>query len=294
LSPNLLLYGLICLMLACWSGNYIAAKIVFRELPAELVICLRTMVSAVVMIPIFWRQSRRNPVHLSLRDFGLLLALGFGGITMNQVFWTFGTSRTTVVHSSMIMGTTPLWVLLIAGAIGLERITATKVAGLLIALSGVVLLQFSRAKGAAGGPTLWGDFLMLLCAMALAGMTAYGKLHKPKTGGIGVNTVGYVVGSIALLPLLWWAGRNFDFSRVSARAWLGVVYMGAISSVTGYLIYYYALARIPASRMAAFQYLQPVFASILAVLILGEHLSAGALGAGAMIFTGVVVTERFG
>jgi drug/metabolite transporter (DMT)-like permease len=281
-------------MLVCWHGNYIAAKIVFRELPAELVMCLRTMVSAVLMIPIFRGQWRRHPSRLSWREFGLLVALGFGGITMNQVFRTLGISRTTVVHSAMIMGTTPLWVLLIAGAIGLERITTTRVLGLLIALSGVVARQFSRSGGTSGGPALPGDFLMLLCAMALAGMTAYGKRYKSLTGGIGVNAVGCVVGRIALLPLLWWAGRDFDFARVSARAWLGVVYMGAISSVTGYLIYCYAPARIPASRMAAFQYLQPVFASVPAVVILGEQLSASALGAGAMIFTGVIVTERFG
>ncbi len=294
MSPSFLVYSLVCLMLLCWSGNYIAAKIVFRELPASLVICLRTMVSCALMIPIYWRQSRTNPVKLSARDIGLLVLLGFGGITMNQVFWTFGVSRTTVVHSSMIIGTTPLWVMLFAGAIGLERVTLTKLLGILIALSGVGLLQLSRTKGSAAESSLFGDFLMLLCALALAGMTAIGKRYRPKTGGIGVNTFGYVVGTLALLPLFWWAGRDFNFHRVSWGAWLGVFYMGAISSVTGYLIYYYALARIPATRIAAFQYLQPVFASLLAVAILGEHLTATALGAGAIIFTGVLVTERLG
>jgi hypothetical protein len=63
--------------------------------------------------------------------------------------------------------------------------------------------------------------------------------------------------------------------------------MGAISSVTGYLIYYYALVRIPASRMAAFQYLQPVFASLMAVAMLGEQLTGAALAAGGVIFAGV-------
>jgi drug/metabolite transporter (DMT)-like permease len=70
--------------------------------------------------------------------------------------------------------------------------------------------------------------------------------------------------------------------------------MGAISSVTGYLIYYYALAKISASRIATFQYLQPVFASVMAVVLLGEHLGPAVLTAGAVIFTGVFVTERFG
>jgi len=70
--------------------------------------------------------------------------------------------------------------------------------------------------------------------------------------------------------------------------------MGAISSVTGYLIYYYALARMSASRMAAFQYLQPVFASLMAVVMLGEELTGAAIAAGGIIFAGIFVTERFG
>ncbi|MES1257585.1 MAG: DMT family transporter, partial [Acidobacteriota bacterium] len=111
MNPSYSLYCLICLMVACWSGNYIAAKIVFRELPAALVICLRTMVSAVLIVPIYWRQARRTPPLRTWREFGLLAALGVGGITLNQFFWTFGVARTTVIHSSVIMGTTPLWVL---------------------------------------------------------------------------------------------------------------------------------------------------------------------------------------
>ena len=43
-------------------------------------------------------------------------ALGLGGLLLNQVFWTLGMSKTTVLHSSMIMATTPLWVLLMFDA----------------------------------------------------------------------------------------------------------------------------------------------------------------------------------
>jgi drug/metabolite transporter (DMT)-like permease len=54
------------------------------------------------------------------------------------------------------------------------------------------------------------------------------------------------------------------------------------------------LARMSASRIATFQYLQPVFATIMAMAILGEDLTGSAVAAGGIIFTGVYVTERFG
>jgi len=294
LNPHLILYSLVLLMVLCWSGNYVAAKIVFREIPALMAMALRTIVAAVLMAGIYWRRPRGAPSIWTRREMTILIALGLFGMVLNQFFWTIGVARTTVVHSSMIMATTPVWVLLMAAIMGLEPITLPKVGGMAIAMAGVAMLQVFRPKLSAKSPTILGDFLVLLCALALAGMTAVGKRYKPKTGPITVNAVGYISGAILLLPAFWFSSRGFDFSRVSAGAWMGVAYMGAVSSVTGYLIYYYALARISASRMAAFQYLQPVFATLMAMVILGEELTGAAVAAGGIIFAGVFVTERFG
>jgi len=211
------------------------------------------------------------------------------------LFCTVGVARTTVVHSSMIMATTPVWVLFMAGVTGLERITATKIGGMAIALTGVAMLQIFRTQTTAKlAPTLLGDFYVLLCALLFAAMTAFGKRHKPQSGGIAVNAVGYVGGALVFLPVLYLAGQGFDYSKVTPAAWAAVLYMGAISSVTGYLIYYYALARMSASRVAPFQYLQPVFATLMAVAMLGEEITGAAMASGVVILTGVYVTERFG
>jgi len=294
LSPHLILYSLVFVMVLCWSGNYIAAKVVFREIPAVLAMALRTFVAAVLMAVIYWRRPRGVESIWTRREMGILIALGLFGMVMNQFFWTIGVAQTTVVHSSMIMATTPIWVLLMAGLMGLEPITFPKVGGMVIAMTGVAMLQVFRPKISANSPTRRGDFLVLLCTLALAGMTAFGKRYRPKSGGIAINAVGYILGAFLLLPSFWFSSRGFDFGKVTAGAWAGVLYMGAISSVTGYLIYYYALARMSASRMAAFQYLQPVFASLMAVVMLGEELTGAAIAAGGIIFAGVFVTERFG
>lgn len=289
-----MLYFLITVMVLCWSGNYVAAKIVFREIPPLLVMSLRTLLSALLIIPFYWRQARKGATVWTRREVSILIAMGVFGMMLNQLFWTIGVARTTVVHSSMIMATTPLWVLAFARFLGVEGVTWPKVAGMVIAMAGVAVLQIFRAPGGASDSTFTGDFLVVLCALALAGMTAFGKRFKPRSGGISIIAMGYVIGSLALAPVIWMSRGVFDYSRVTPAAWAGVFYMAAFSSVTGYLIYYYALARMPASRIAAFQYLQPVFASLMAVAMLGEHLTGSAMAAGGIIFAGVYVTERFG
>jgi drug/metabolite transporter (DMT)-like permease len=68
--------------------------------------------------------------------------------------------------------------------------------------------------------------------------------------------------------------------------------MAVFPSVVWYLIYYYALTRVPASRVSAFSYLQPPLAAAMGVLFLGEHITTPLVAGGTVIFTGVVLTER--
>ena len=97
---------------------------------------------------------------------------------------------------------------------------------------------------------------------------------------------------MALAPLALWQSRGFHFAAVSVAAWTSLFYMALFPSVISYLIYYYALSQIPASRVAAFAYLQPVLATIMAVAALGERVSGPLLAGGAVIFSGVYLAER--
>jgi drug/metabolite transporter (DMT)-like permease len=81
-------------------------------------------------------------------------------------------------------------------------------------------------------------------------------------------------------------------AHISTAAWLSMLYMALCSSVLAYLIYYYALAQISASRVSAFSYLQPVFATAMGVAILGERLDASVMAGGVVILCGVWLAER--
>ena len=75
-------------------------------------------------------------------------------------------------------------------------------------------------------------------------------------------------------------------------AWLCLLFMALFPSTICYLIYSYALTHIPASRVAAFSYIQPVLATMLAVVMLGERVTLPLVAGGAVIFSGVYLTER--
>jgi drug/metabolite transporter (DMT)-like permease len=68
--------------------------------------------------------------------------------------------------------------------------------------------------------------------------------------------------------------------------------MALFPSLVCYLIYYYALKFIAASRVSAFSYLQPLLATVMAVMVLGEEVTGGLAAGGALILSGVFVAER--
>jgi drug/metabolite transporter (DMT)-like permease len=279
LKGSVSLYALIALMIAGWSGNYIAGKIALQAFPPVLVYGLRVSIAGILILPAYWWERRRRATPLwTLRDVPLLVVLGLFGVSLNQFLFVLGLSRTSVAHSSIFANTTPILILLLASARGLEQLTGWKLVGVMVALTGVVLLRTLDA-GPQGEATLAGDLLTLCGALAFSIFTVLGKPQTERFSPITLNTFAYAGGALAMAP-------------VPFSAWAAVFYMALLPSVICYIIYFYALARMEASRLAAFSYLQPLLATVFGIYILQERVTFALVVSGLVIFGGVYITER--
>jgi drug/metabolite transporter (DMT)-like permease len=277
-------------MLLFWSLNYIIGKVALREFPAVLLTCIRTTFAGAFILPIYlWRERGKHRAWTG-RELGGLLMLGIFGVVANQFFFVVGLASTSVVHASIVVTLMPILVLLLAAFLGQERITARKVLGMVIAATGVGVLQLE--KGGGSGATLLGDFIVFLSDVSLAIFTVRSKQLMKRYGSLTINSVAYIGGALALAPFTVWLGWRYGLARASAGAWWSVAYMALFSSVLAYLIYNYALTYMPASRASAASYLQPLGATLLAVVLLGESLTTALAIGGILVLTGVFVTER--
>ncbi len=284
------LYALIACMVFVWSANFIVGKIALRHFPALLLAGMRAAVAAALLVPAYFWQRRGKPEKWSLEDLPGLVWLGLFGVALNQFLFVMGLSRTSVAHSAIISGLSPILVLTIASIVGLERFTSRKVAGMMAALMGVAVLKsFERTSS---GATWMGDLFIFLGGVSFALFTVFGKRATLRHDSITVNTFAYVGGALALSPVTIWAGWNFSFAQVGINGWLALAYMALFPSVIAYLIYYYALTRIAATRLSTFSYLQPLLATTMGVALLGEPLTAPVIAGGAVIFGGVYLAER--
>ncbi len=285
------LYGLIFLMIFFWSANYIIGKWALQEFPPVLLSGVRVTMAGVMMLPLYWweRRGRSGPDWAGAAQ---LVLLGFFGVALNQLCFVIGLGHTTVAHASIIVSTGPVLVLIIAACKGLEKLTARKLAGMLLAIAGVVVLRLFQDDNSARHATWYGDLFVFLSMLFFALFTVFGKPVTRHFSSISVNTFAYVSGAILLAPLTIWQARLHPLGHVSLTGWTCAFYMALCPSVLAYLIYYYALTHIDASRVASFSYLQPIFATAMALFLLDERLTAPVISSGLAILAGVYITER--
>ncbi len=281
------LYLLIGLMTFIWALNYIVAKAVSRHLPLLTLAALRTVVAGLCVLPVFllkgegrWRKA----------DVPAMLVLGLCGVAMNQIFFVMGMGQTSVAHAAIIAALAPVQVLLLAALRGQEHLNAMKLTGLAVAFAGVGLLQLSR--GGDAGATARGDLFIYLSCCLFAGFSVYGKDYTQRLGTFTMTGFAYLLSGVAMLPVVWFTGRDVAWGALPWTVWVGILYMAAFSSVLAYLIFYYALAWVPASRVAAFSYTQPILASVLGWLLLGESLTLVVIASAALVLAGVLLVER--
>ncbi len=280
-------------MTLIWSINYIVAKIVLRSFPALLVGPLRAAFAAALLAPVYgiarWRSKEKD--SWEWRELATLAILGVFGITLNQVFFVLGMNRTSVAHAALVIATTPLQVMLLASLRGQEHVTPRKLGGMLTAVAGIVVLNFGPGRDLHGASML-GDMFVFLAAFSFSVYTVFGKEVARRHDSLTANSLGYFAGGLAGAPLLWQQSMGFDYGKVPASGWLALSYMAVLSSVLCYFIFYYALNHLPASRVAAFSYMQPVIAAGAGWAILGEPVTASVGMGGLMVLSGVWLTGR--
>lgn len=286
------LYLLILAMVASWATSFPVGKLALRELPQMFLPGIRITIAALLMAAIFLWWRRRNPEAPLWRraDLGWISVLALLGIALNQLLFVAGLKRTSVAHASLIIAISPVMVWMGSVAKGYEKFRPARIFGIALAIGGVVVLQVLPGKNT--GSSLAGDFLIFLSVFFFAGYSVLSRDLSRRIGSVPLNTLLYAVSAVVMLPIALWDARGLDLAGVSPPTWIYVVFLAAFPSVIAYLIFSHAIARIPPSRVSMFSYLQPFLATMLAVPILREPLTASFFAGGALVLGGVYLAER--
>lgn len=282
------LFSAIALMMAIWGVNFIIAKVALRHLDPVTLASFRVVLSAVLIMPVYLSSVRRS--GFARGDVWEFVKLGLFGVAINQMCFTIGINYTTVSHSALIVGMGPIYVLLLAWLMGLEEMTWQKIAGMALAFTGVVVLAAEHGFSLQGG-SLTGDLITLAGSWGFAFYVVLGKRVAPRFDSVEMNTFNYLTGAVLVLPVAVRQALVLDWRSVAWQGWAGLLFMAAFASVVAYLIYFWALRHVAASRIAAFSYVLPVLATLLGIVFLGEPVTGHLLVGGGFVLAGVYLAE---
>lgn len=270
------------------SGTHLVAKVIVQAIDAFTLTLVRSCIAVGGMTILL--LLRHKMIRIDREDWRLILGLSVLAIPVNQFLFLYGMKFTTPANAALLYATTPILVLLFSHWFLFEKLTRKKVYGVILAFVGVVVVIFERGLDASM-QYVYGNLIILVAVIAWGLYTVFGKRLINKYGPIDASAVTLMLGFVLFLPIGLSGALEFPFGTLTVANWLQIGYLGLITSVVAYLLWYSALARIEAAKVALFSNLQPVLTTLLAFFILGQDISLAFVLGGCVAICGVVLAQ---
>lgn len=247
-----------------------------------------------VSIILFWILYVVNSPKIKIKksEIFTFILCALTAIALNQMLFIKGLSFTFPIHASLLTLITPIMITIIAAHILKEKLTIEKIIGLLLGLTGAVLLIASRETTAPGENIILGDFLILLSSISY---TFYFILVKPLMNtysAIHVMRWVFTFGFFLILPLCTKEFSEITWHVFTFKDWFLLFLITVPGTFLAYIFNAYGIKKLSASIAGAYIYSQPVFAVAIAMIFLKEQLSVSKIIAAVLIFCGVFLSNR--
>lgn len=227
------------------------------------------------------------------KDLLRMALCGVCGVAGNQLCFFYGLNLTTPINGALIMLVTPILVLLLSMFVFKEKLTLGKGLGIVVGLSGALLLilQQSGQLPDAPNPAL-GNLFIAINAAFYAGYLVMVKPLMTKYSAITVLKWVFLFGLLYVLPFGLPPLLETDFARIPAPLWWNIAFVLTFVTYLTYVLNGAALSIVKASVSSTYIYLQPLLASLIAVAAGKDQITLRLLIAGVLVSVGVFLVSK--
>ena len=251
----------------------------------------RWMIAFVILLPFTWRTARQDWSRV-VGSWKIMCVLSILGVSFFNTMLYTAVHTTTAINGAMIQSTMSAVIILATLVMFKERITRLQILGVTICISGafVVILrgQWNTLLGMSFAP---GDILMMGAVILYALYSALLR-QRPAIHPLSFLIYTFGLGIIFLLPLYIWELAGNQTMTLTYPVILSILYVALFPSIVAYFCWNRGVEVLGANRTGLFINLIPVFASILAILFLGETLQAFHVVGMVLIFSGMILFNR--
>lgn len=278
-------YGRLVALAAIWGAAFIFMRVAAPVLGPVWTAELRVLLGGLALLA--WLRLTGFDAALRTHWRAYLVIGGFG-IAAPFVLYSFAAMHAPASLLSITNSTSPIFGLAWAAALGDERVTARKTAGLALGVAGVALI--ARPEGVAQSALFGWAIAAALGACCLYG--AVGVLIKRFSGGAtprGMAAGNQLAAAVILVPLLPLVP---PLAAPTPLVVANVLALALIASGVAFVLYFRLIADVGATRALTVTYLIPLFGIFWGWLFLDEALPAAALAGGVLILAGTVLVTR--
>jgi drug/metabolite transporter (DMT)-like permease len=290
LNVNLQAYVMLTFVTWGWACNAIFGRIAVGQISPMMLVSLRWL-GVLMLISIFchkqvikdWLVIRQHLVYFSL--------MGTIGFTLFNALFYAAAHTTSAINIGIIQGVIPVFVFVGSYFFLHTRLTVLQILGASVTLIGVIVVatkgEFSQLDELIFNR---GDLFMLIACFFYA-IYSIGLTRRPNIAPVSLFTLLAGFAFLASLPLWIIEIQYQGFQSPTPTGWAIVALVTLLPSLVSQLLFIYAVGLVGAGRSGMFVNLVPIFASVMAVLYLGEHFEdfhAISLG---LVLCGIFIAE---
>jgi drug/metabolite transporter (DMT)-like permease len=276
----------IIFVMLIWGSSFTVTKTVVQEVSPYLFATLRHIVASAVLLPFYLRQRKKVKQQLPYKK---LAAMGITGITVYYGLFNFAMLYIPASTGALIEGLIPVAIAVPAAILLKEHLDGKSIAGIILCVTGVVLVGFVGSP--AGAHTLRGSILMLLAVCCWSVYTLLSRSLKD-TDTILATSVSTFIGSAFLIPIAAVELYRHGIPEISGKAWAGIIYLGIFASALAYFLYNRALESLPAAQVGNFLNLNPVIGALIAMIFLKDIFTPWQMAGGLLVLAGIWLSSK--
>jgi len=297
-----LAYLLLLITFLIWSNSFVATRylvgedvpdaerlgpfhfVIARFAPVGLVCLLYFALSAAARRE-GWRLLREQP--------GLVVLLGLINVWAYNLAFAEGQHLVPAGTGSLIIALSPIFTFLLATLIGQEQPTLARAGGLLLALIGIYLVVVYGAGRAVGAAYITDAGILVLAPLSWAFYTVFSKPLFGRYAPVPATFLILGLASVPAIPFFFLDTQlRIQLSAWGPQRWFADLFLALACTLVGYWLWSEALKRLPASKTAAFIFLNPPLAIFFEWLWLGHRPQPGLIAGGLVVLSGIYLCLR--
>lgn len=280
-------WGVLAAMLSSALGGaaVAATRYVAGVIDPIALASFRFGIGVVLLWPVALLQRSAWPARA---DWRATIGLGLLFFALFPLLFNASLAHTTAARGALALSTLPVLTMIAAALLGVERLSARKTTGVLIAMAGVALALLSSLAGAPDN-AWFGDLLMVGAATCMALYNVWSRPIIRRSSPIAFTTMAMAVGAVTTIAISVLRGGYAPVVGFGGAQWTAIVYLGVFGGAVGFFLWAFALGRTTPTLVAVSVTVNPVAAALVAAWVLEEPIRWNLVGGLVTVLVGIVV-----